>query len=130
MSNVINITLNKGYAGPAGTDGTDGLSAYEIAVQEGFVGTEAEWLESLHGEDGSDATVTIEDNLESTDPTHVLSANQGRILKEGQDVNSTEIAAITNDGQVTKRIFLTQSEYDALIEIEENTEYCILEDEV
>lgn len=29
-----------------------GKSAYEIAVQNGFVGTEAEWLESLQGEDG------------------------------------------------------------------------------
>lgn len=30
-----------------------GYSAYEIAVQEGFVGTEAEWLASLQGEDGA-----------------------------------------------------------------------------
>lgn len=26
-----------------------GPSAYEVAVEEGFVGTEAEWLESLKG---------------------------------------------------------------------------------
>lgn len=31
-----------------------GKSAYEIAVENGFVGTEAEWLESLHGKDGKD----------------------------------------------------------------------------
>ncbi|MBR4420286.1 MAG: trypsin-like peptidase domain-containing protein [Clostridia bacterium] len=47
------------------------LTAYEIAVENGFVGTEAEWLESLkgkdgldgaRGEDGKDATaLTIED---------------------------------------------------------------------
>ena len=30
-----------------------GYSAYEIAVQEGFVGTEAEWLAFLKGEDGN-----------------------------------------------------------------------------
>lgn len=29
-----------------------GYSAYEIAVQEGFVGTEAEWLASLKGAKG------------------------------------------------------------------------------
>lgn len=29
-----------------------GKSAYEIAVENGFVGTEAEWLESLKGKDG------------------------------------------------------------------------------
>lgn len=32
--------------------GTDGKSAYEIAVEHGFVGTEAEWLKSLKGVDG------------------------------------------------------------------------------
>lgn len=31
----------------------NGLSAYEIAVKNGFVGTEAEWLESLKGTDGA-----------------------------------------------------------------------------
>ena len=32
--------------------GLDGKSAYEIAVKHGYVGTEEEWLESLHGKDG------------------------------------------------------------------------------
>lgn len=27
-----------------------GRSAYELAVQNGFIGTEEEWLESLHGQ--------------------------------------------------------------------------------
>lgn len=31
--------------------GVNGLSAYEIAVSNGFEGTEQEWLDSLHGED-------------------------------------------------------------------------------
>jgi hypothetical protein len=35
--------------GPPGPQGDDGLSAYEIAVKEGFSGTELEWLESLEG---------------------------------------------------------------------------------
>ena len=34
--------------------GTDGKSAYEIAVEHGYVGTETEWLASLHGADGQD----------------------------------------------------------------------------
>ena len=33
-------------------DGKDGLSAYELAKKNGFVGTLAEWLESLKGADG------------------------------------------------------------------------------
>lgn len=35
-----------------GTAGTDGLSAYEVAVENGFEGTEEQWLESLKGMDG------------------------------------------------------------------------------
>jgi hypothetical protein len=38
--------------GGGGKDGKDGKSAYEIAVKNGFEGTEAEWLKSLHGKDG------------------------------------------------------------------------------
>ena len=38
----------------AGANGKDGRSAYEIAIENGFVGTVAEWLESLKGRDGID----------------------------------------------------------------------------
>ncbi|MBQ3138105.1 MAG: collagen-like protein [Ruminococcus sp.] len=41
-----------GKDGTNGKDGANGLSAYEIAVQYGFKGTESEWLESLKGESG------------------------------------------------------------------------------
>ena len=34
--------------------GEDGKSAYEIAVDNGFEGTEQEWLDSLKGKDGQD----------------------------------------------------------------------------
>lgn len=37
---------------PAGKDGENGLSAYEMAVQQGFNGNETEWLESLKGSKG------------------------------------------------------------------------------
>lgn len=38
-----------GPAGPEGGGGADGLSAYEVAVADGFVGTEIQWLASLVG---------------------------------------------------------------------------------
>lgn len=41
-----------GDTGPAGADGADGLSAYQVALANGFVGTEAEWLASLIGPKG------------------------------------------------------------------------------
>lgn len=37
----------------SGNDGIDGKSAYQIAVDNGFTGTEIEWIESLKGETGS-----------------------------------------------------------------------------
>lgn len=36
-----------------GENGIDGKSAYQLAVEKGFVGTEAEWIISLKGETGS-----------------------------------------------------------------------------
>ena len=36
----------------SGSNGENGLSAYELAVQEGFAGSLAEWLTSLKGADG------------------------------------------------------------------------------
>ena len=39
-----------------GGSGTAGKSAYEIAVDNGFVGTETEWLESLNGKQGATFT--------------------------------------------------------------------------
>lgn len=42
-----------GEPGPKGDPGRDGKSAYDISVENGFVGTESEWLESLKGADGN-----------------------------------------------------------------------------
>ena len=42
-----------GTDGAAGRDGVNGASAYEIAVQHGYSGSETAWLESLHGADGA-----------------------------------------------------------------------------
>lgn len=41
------------------------INAYDIAVKNGFVGTEQEWLQSLHGADGEDGSdLKIEDIYE------------------------------------------------------------------
>lgn len=49
----------KQHVGPTGADGApgaDGASAYEVAVVNGFVGTEVEWLAFLQGSDGVDGS--------------------------------------------------------------------------
>lgn len=50
---LVVLTLMKtrpgknGPPGPMGSKGDAGLSAYEISVSSGFIGTEKEWLETL-----------------------------------------------------------------------------------
>lgn len=52
IGNGVSHWLQLGYLSGEGTPGVDGLSAYEIAVNEGFVGTVEQWLASLQGEQG------------------------------------------------------------------------------
>lgn len=42
-----------GPAGPAGAAGAEGSSAYEVAVENGFVGSETDWITSLQGAQGA-----------------------------------------------------------------------------
>jgi len=46
----------KGPQGATGATGATGKSAYDIAKENGFTGTEAEWLASLKGDDGTNGT--------------------------------------------------------------------------
>ena len=47
---VISLAL---ISGCSSSDGSDGLSAYQIAVNNGFEGTEQDWLDSLAGGGGT-----------------------------------------------------------------------------
>lgn len=51
LPNPLNIAVQV-----PGLPGKDGKSAYEVAVEQGFVGTVDEWLESLKGRDGVNGT--------------------------------------------------------------------------
>lgn len=52
-------TPKDGDKGEPGKDGKDGKSPYDIAVDNGFVGTETEWLESLKATDGKDGVTPV-----------------------------------------------------------------------
>lgn len=54
MSEIKGAVATKGIMKGAlqGLYGKDGLSAYEVAVENGFEGSETEWLTSLKGEQG------------------------------------------------------------------------------
>ena len=72
---IISWTNNKGLSNPIpvnikgdnGTNGSDGASAFEIATNNGFIGTKVDWLESLHGaqgDNGNDYILTEDDKTE------------------------------------------------------------------
>lgn len=44
---------------PRGDTGDEGKSAYEVAVEDGFVGDETAWLASLKGDPGDAATIAV-----------------------------------------------------------------------
>ena len=62
-----------------GANGKDGSSDYEIAIENGFVGTDAEWLESLKGKDGIDG----KDGLPGKDGADGLPGKDGTNGKDG-----------------------------------------------
>ncbi len=94
------LAVQQGYRGTLGQwleslQGEDGKSAYELAVQQGYNGTLSEWLDSLHGEDGSDG----EDGKDGED------GQDGRDGRDGRDgqivyVNGTygQVPAAGNTG--------------------------------
>lgn len=49
MKNYIKDTL----AGAGALKGEPGKSAYQVAIERGFIGTEEDWLASLKGKDGA-----------------------------------------------------------------------------
>lgn len=106
---------------PIGTKGDDGKSAYEVAVANGFEGSEEEWLDSLRSY--------------SSDLPYVNEADNGKILGvvdgawQATEVNYDEtIIALSVDGQTvtytkgdgTTHSFQTQ---------DTNTEYFLATDE-
>lgn len=76
-----------GTDGAAGRDGANGASAYEIAVQHGYSGTETAWLESLHGADGFSPVAKVEKSGSVVTITIT-------------DINGTTIATLTEGAAV------------------------------
>lgn len=77
------INTQEGLEGELGYKGERGYSAYEIAVKNGYEGTEQDWIDHF----GLDLTdyikdTDIVDNCESTTTTKPLSANQGKRLMD------------------------------------------------
>ena len=77
-----------------------GKSAYEIAVENGFVGTEQEWLASLHGADGQNGAQGIQGPQGPQGPAGPQGP-QGPSGKSGSTVSWNQIA---NNGETIAQI--------------------------
>lgn len=84
-----------------GANGKDGRSAYEIAIENGFVGTAAEWLESLKGRDGKDGLPGKDgkdgaDGLPGRDGTNGKDGLPGKDGRDGIDGKDGVSPDLTN----------------------------------
>ena len=88
----------------SGMQGIQGWSAYEVAVQHGFVGTEAEWVQSLKqpaldaAAEALDAKAKVEATEQAVKQAESLrvTAEQGRVNAENTRVNN-ENTRISNE---------------------------------
>ena len=111
--------------GNLGYKGERGYSAYEIAVQEGYEGTEEEWINHF-GLDlsGYVQTDDVVDDLTHEYTTRPLSAKQGKVLKNGLDtannyisllqsgkVDSSRIAVVSGSLEISQGETITSIDY-------------------
>ena len=93
------------------TQGPAGLSAYQVAVKNGFSGTEQEWLDSLHGGGGGDVSLegvnvwtknqTVAAVALSTGPSIAVDASQSNNFRLFLDISATlENPTNLTDGMV------------------------------
>lgn len=72
-----------GGSGIPGPMGPEGDSAYEVAVANGFIGTEQEWLDSLGGGTANIADFVFTDNIEDGNSTMTLSTDKEMVIFAG-----------------------------------------------
>lgn len=152
VSNGVDLTIvdkngtqNVGIRnGTDGTDGNDGKSAYEIAVDNGYTGTEEEWLTSLKGTDGvttvqttkidktctftSDGwndvvpytqTVAVEGITESLNPRIDLIVSDNVVTGKKEEIAFSYFTRVTTgDGILTAYCYETKPDVDLNIMIE------------
>ena len=130
---------------PVVTNGSDGKSAYEVAIENGYNGTVQEWLNSLKGQDGTngtngtDGTNGISPHIDQTTGnwfigetnTGVKASFSSESASEGGNtlslVTTGEKYIWNNKPNLWRG---TQVQYDALVannQIDNNTIYVIIE---
>ncbi len=114
--------VQTGGNGTNGKDGENGLSAYELVVQNGFAGTLTEWLNTLKGADGKNGVDGKDgaDGADGKDGENGLSAYEIALKngfigtesewleslkgKDGADGNSPEVSGFATTEYVEGRL--------------------------
>jgi hypothetical protein len=126
ISLILLIALPACALTNAPVDGKDGLSAYELAVQNGFEGTLEEWLASLKGADGADGEKGArgkdgEDGIDGADGLNAPASLDGQLASSfvvvteylqpntGKDVSNAIQAII--DSNPNRTIYFPDGEY-------------------
>ena len=88
----------------SGKSGKDGKSAYEIAVDHGFVGSEEDWLQSLHGKGGTGGSGSSGDNSLSIEAISDLIKHHLRATVDVATGNLIVNVDETNDGSIADTV--------------------------
>ena len=122
---------------PTTTNGEDGKSAYELAVDNGYSGTIQQWLDSLKGQDGTNGTNGTTPHIDQTTGNWFIGeTNTGvkaSFSSESAASEGTTLSVVTTgekyDWNNKANIWRgTQAEYDLISTPDDNTIYIITPD--
>ena len=146
VSNGVDLTIvdKNGTQNVGIRNGNDGQSAYEIAVDNGYTGTEKEWLTSLKGTDGTTTvqttkidktctfttdgwndtvpytqTVAVEGITESLNPRIDIIVSNNVVTGKKEEIAFSYVTKVTTgDGILTAYCYETKPDVDLNIMIE------------
>ena len=96
--------------------GLDGKSAYEIAVEHGYIGTEEEWLESLKGKDG--VTPDMSEYPKTTEVTTIIEREIAPVAEEAHTHANKDVLDSLTEALMTELSGLQQFEDSTTYEIQ------------
>lgn len=118
----------KGDTGDTGADGypgDDGLSAYEVALNNGFTGSEQDWLASLVGPPGADGVAGIDgyngmDGMNGVDGTNGLSAYESAVANGFVGTEQEWLESIFASGAIAGNIKVGVDSFDTINTVSTN----------
>ena len=103
----------QGDTGATGDNGVNGLSAYEIAVNNGYGFPESVWLSSLEGSDGEQGL--IGNTIWQQDSLNNISYNNGNVNIGSNAIDSSAVFTISSQTQGVMLPSMSETERDAIV---------------